>query len=77
MSTDQALFGGGGDTSVVYSCHSLVVSTDIASGKQKFFTGHTSKVYHHVLVHSSRLISISFTNCYEYIHDLHIAGMVE
>lgn len=39
----QALFGEGG-TSIVYPCHSLVVAMDIASGKQRFFTGHTQKV---------------------------------
>lgn len=29
----------------MYPCHSLVISMDTATGKQRFFTGHTNKVH--------------------------------
>ncbi|XP_034782531.2 WD repeat-containing protein 90 [Acipenser ruthenus] len=31
-------------TAVVYPCHAVIVSMDIASGQQRFFIGHTDKV---------------------------------
>ncbi len=37
------LFSSDG-ASVVYPCHSLIVDMEIASGKQRFFIGHTDKV---------------------------------
>ena len=39
----QVLFGAD-DDSVVYPCHSLVVDMEVASGRQRFFIGHTDKV---------------------------------
>ena len=43
-STGQVLFGGEGE-SVIYPCHSLVVNMDIQSGQQRFYIGHTDKVW--------------------------------
>ncbi len=40
----QALFGEGKGASIVYPCHSLVVSMDTTSGQQRFYMGHTNKV---------------------------------
>ena len=44
----------------MYPCHSLVVSVDVASGKQTFFMGHTGKVrYSHLQVMPTHPLPLS------------------
>ena len=31
-------------SSIVYPCHAIIVSIEMSSGQQQFFTGHTEKV---------------------------------
>jgi len=40
---NQAVWTQGG-TYIVYPCHALVVAVHVATGKQRFFIGHTDKV---------------------------------
>ena len=39
----QALWTKNGSY-IVYPCHAIIVSTDVSTGQQQFFMGHTDKV---------------------------------
>lgn len=50
----QALWTKSGDE-VVYPCHAIIISMNISSGQQRFFTGHTDKVGVKVLLCATAL----------------------
>lgn len=54
VTVSQALWTQGGSY-IVYPCHALVVAIHIATGKQRFFIGHTEKVC--IINYSFKLIN--------------------
>lgn len=52
----QAVWSSDGEE-VVYPCHAIIVSMTVSSGQQRFFIGHTDKVF---LANTHTHLNISF-----------------
>jgi len=44
LSLSQAVWSSDGQE-VVYPCHAIIISMTLSSGQQRFFIGHTDKVF--------------------------------
>ena len=55
----QAIWSSDG-SSIVYPCHAVVVAMKISNGHQRFFIGHTDKVYYSTIFQMKSIIYGSF-----------------